>query len=252
MPLTTLKTTISDLISSTADFARLGFDFDASQELAEVANIYNVVSDDIDSIETATQSIVSTMAAFDVVASDSISIVDKLNEVSNHYAISSGGLGDALTRSASSMAAANNTLDETIALITAANTVVQDPDSVGNAFKTMSMRIRSATTELEAAGLDTEGMAESTAALRAEIKTLSGIDIMIDDDNFKSTYQIMDELSAKWSELTDIQQASITELIAGKRQGNIMSALMENFDIARGALKTSLGSEGSAIEEHEK
>lgn len=33
--------------------------------------------------------------------------------------------------SASSMAAANNTIDETIALITAANTVVQDATSVG-------------------------------------------------------------------------------------------------------------------------
>lgn len=41
-----------------------------------------------------------------------------------------------MERSASSMRAANNTIDETIALITAANTVVQDPDSVGTAFKT--------------------------------------------------------------------------------------------------------------------
>lgn len=34
------------------------------------------------------------------------------------------------------------TKKETIALITAANTVVQDADSVGTAFKTISMRIR--------------------------------------------------------------------------------------------------------------
>ena len=38
--------------------------------------------------------------------------------------------------SASSMAAANNTVDETIALITAANEVAQDPEKVGNAMKT--------------------------------------------------------------------------------------------------------------------
>lgn len=60
----------------------------------------------------------------------------------------------------------------------------------------------------------------------------------------------MDELSAKWADLTDIQQASITELIAGKRQGNIVSALMSNFDIARGSLDTALnGSAGSAERE---
>lgn len=77
------------------------------------------------------------------------------------------------------------------------------------------MRIRGATTELENAGLETDGMAESTAKLREEIMALSGVDIMIDKNNFKSTYDILDELSQKWSDLTDIQQASITELIAG-------------------------------------
>ena len=58
----------------------------------------------------------------------------------NNFAISSGGIGDALQRSASSLAAANNSLDQSIALITAANTVVQDPDAVGTAFKTKFLR----------------------------------------------------------------------------------------------------------------
>ena len=114
------------------------------------------------------------------------------------------------------------------------------------------MRIRGATTELEEAGLETDGMAESTAKLREEIMALSGIDIMIDKNNFKSTYDILDELSQKWSDLTDIQQASITELLAGKRQGNIVSALMTNFDIAREATQTALNSDGSAEKENEK
>lgn len=247
-----IGTTISDLVSSTADFARLSYSFSDSQELAKVANIYSVVGDEIDSIDTATKSIISTLTAFHIEANDAMSIVDKFNEVGNNYAISSGGIGDALERSASSMAAANNTLDETIALITAANTVVQDPDSVGTAFKTISMRIRGAKTELEEAGLETDGMVESTAKLREEIMALSGVDIMEDENTFKSTYDIMDELAQKWQDLTDIQQASITELIAGKRQGNIVSSLMENFDIARKALQTSLDSEGSAMAEHEK
>ena len=250
-----IGSTIDSVISSTADFARLGFTFDESQTLAKVANVYSVVGDDIESVETATQSIISTMTAFDVKVEDSMSIADKFNEVGNRFAITSGGIGDALQRSASSMSAAGNTLDETIALITAANTVVQDADSVGTAFKTISMRIRGAKTDLEEAGLETEGMAASTASLRKEILALSGVDIMINDSTFKSTYQILDELSAKWQELTDIQQASITELIAGKRQGNIISSLMSNFDIAREALGVSEGSSegiGSAMKEHAK
>lgn len=253
-----LGTTIDGLISSTADFARLGYSFEESQGLAEVANVYAVVGDEIEGVEDATQSLVSTLAAFksEMGSLDesefAMSIVDKMNEVSNNFAISSGGIGEALQRSASSMAAANNSLDETIALITAANTVVQNPEKVGNAFKTMSMRIRGAKTELEEAGESTDGMAESTASLREEMLALSGVDIMLNDNTFKSTYQIMDELSKKWESLSDIAQATITELVAGKHQGNVMSSLMSNFDIARDALNTSLNSSGSAMAEHAK
>ena len=114
------------------------------------------------------------------------------------------------------------------------------------------MRIRGAKTELEEAGLDAENMASSTAKLREEILALSGVDIMLDNDTFKSTYQILDELAVKWQDLTDIQQASVTELIAGKRQGNVVSSLMTNFDTARQALETSANAEGSAMAEHEK
>lgn len=114
------------------------------------------------------------------------------------------------------------------------------------------MRIRGADTELQQAGLDTEGMAESTAKLREEIKALSGVDIMKNENEFKSTYDILDELSTKWADLTDIQQASLTELIAGKRQGNIVSSLMTNFDVARKSLQTALNdSEGSGEKELE-
>lgn len=95
-------------------------------------------------------------------------------------------------------------------------------------------------------------MVESTAKLREEILALTGVDIMDGANQFKSTYAIMDELAAKWQDLTDIQQASVTELIAGKRQGNIVSSLMSNFDIARNALNTSLESSGSAMKEHAK
>lgn len=244
-----LGTTVADLVTATANFSKLGFDMGEAEELGQLATIYANVGD-LNSIDDATNSLISTIKGFNLTTEDAASILDKFNEVGNNFAISSGDIGEALQRSASSMAAANNTIDETIALITAANTVVQDATSVGTAFKTISMRIRGATTEMEQAGLDMEGMASSTASLRKEIMALSGVDIMLDDTTFKSTYQIIEELAKKWGELNDIQQASVTELIAGKRQGNIISAVMENFDIAEEALQSSLGSAGSAMEEY--
>ena len=243
--------TISDVIESTADWSRLGYNLEDSKQLSDATTLLNKVGDNMTQ-ESSSEGLISTLKGFQLEADQAESIVDKVNEVANTQPIDTAGLFAGLQRSASSMDAANNTLEETIALITAANTVVQDPDTVGTAFKTISMRIRGATTELEEAGLETDGMASSTAKLREEILALGGVDIMENDTTFKSTYDILDELSNKWAELTDIQQASIIELIAGKRQGNIVSSLMTNFDIARESLETAeYGSEGSAQRELE-
>lgn len=241
---------VSDLISATADWSRLGYSLPDSKKLAEVATLYKNVGDGID-ISTANESLVSTLQGFKLEANDAMHIIDAFNEVGNNFAIGSDGIGEALKRSASSMYAAGNTLEETIGLVTAANAVVQDPDSIGTAYKTISMRIRGAKTEMEELGLETDGMVESTATLQKEIMALSGVDIMKDKDTFKSTYQILDELATKWTDLTDIQQASITELIAGKRQGNIVSALMSNFETARLATESAINSTGSALKEQE-
>ena len=66
-------------------------------------------------------------------------------------------------------------------------------------------------------GEDTSGMVDSTAKLREEIMALSGVDIMASATEFKSTYQIMDELAQKWKDLTDIQQANILPVYAEMR-----------------------------------
>lgn len=126
-----LGATISDVVTASADFARLGFNISEAEQLADAATVYKNVGDGISDISTASESIIATMQAFGVEAKDVMSIVDKFNNVGNNYAISSKGVGDALLRSAAAMRAANNTLDETIALATAANTVVQDPEKVG-------------------------------------------------------------------------------------------------------------------------
>lgn len=251
---TQIGTSLSDIVSATADFARLGYNIEDASGLADAASIYLNVGDDLDSISDASESIISTMQAFGIEASDAMSVVDKFNEVSNNYAISSGGLGEALQRSAAAMSAANNTLDETIALTTAANTIVQDPDSVGTTLKTVSMYLRAAKTEAEEAGESTEGMASSVSELREELLSLTNnkVDIQIDEDTFKSTYQILKELSEVWDDLSDIDQANITEMVGGKRNANVVTALLENFDIAEAALKTSSDSAGSALSENEK
>ena len=82
-----IGTTIDGLVSSTADFARLGYGFKDAQGLAEVANIYAVVGDEVEGVEGATESLVSTMAAFKSEMNGmsdtdfAMSIIDKFNEI---------------------------------------------------------------------------------------------------------------------------------------------------------------------------
>lgn len=133
-----LGITISDYIDSTTNFARSGYDFVDAQTVAETANIMQMVSENMTADE-ASEYLISTMAGFQIEAENTLGIVDALNNVSNNFSITTDGLGEALKRSSAAMSAANNTLEETIALTTAANQVVQNPETVGNALKTISM-----------------------------------------------------------------------------------------------------------------
>ena len=246
---------ISDVVTATADFARLGYNLEDASILSDTATVYKNVGDGISDINSASESIISTMKAFGYETSDAMSIVDKFNEVGNNYAISSKGVGDALLNSASAMAAANNTLDETIALSTAANTIVQNPEKVGTALKTVSMYLRAAKDDAEDMGESTEGMAESVSELQNKLLSLTGGKVNIlqaDGQTYKSTYQILKELSEVYDSLSDVSQANILELIGGKRNSNITAALLEGFDVAEKSLATSMDSAGSALEENEK
>lgn len=249
-----IGTSISDLVNATADFARLGYSMEDSEMLAKTATIYKNVGDGIEDVGTASESVISTMKAFNIEAQDSMDIIDAFNEVGNNFAISSTGIGEALVRSASAMDAANNTMSETIALAVAGNDVVQDPQKVGTALKTLSMRIRGAKTELEDAGESTEGMASSVSKLRDEVLLLTKnkVDIMVDDENFKSTYEILREMSGVWQDIADVDQANLLELLGGKRNANVLTSILNNFKDAEAVMKTIEGDEGSAMKEQEK
>lgn len=136
-----VRGTISDTIAATADWSKNGYSIPDAKQLAEVSQLYKNVGDGID-INTANESLISTLKGFKLEADQAEHIVDVFNEVSNNEAISSGGIGDALQRSAASFNAANTSLEQSVALVTATNSVLQDPEKVGNMWKTVSARIR--------------------------------------------------------------------------------------------------------------
>ena len=115
--------TIQEVVNSTADWARIGYSLQDATTLAESTAVLLNVSE-FQSIDDATSALTSTLQAFGYVAEDSMKVVDVLNEVGNNFAISSDGIATALQDSASSLMAANNSYEQAVALIAAANRVV--------------------------------------------------------------------------------------------------------------------------------
>lgn len=246
-----LGANISDLVSSTADWKRLGYTDKDSEELARVSALMANVGDQIDNATTASSYLISAMQGFGLVADDAERLLDCMNQIANTEPVSMNDLGIIMQKSSAAMSAAGNTYQETLSLAAAVNGVLQDADTSGTYLKTLSMYLRASKTDAENAGIATDGMADSVSELRSELKQLAGVDIMKNDNTFKSTYQIMKELSEVWKDLSDTTQANITELISGKRGGQGTSALLNNFSVAEDAMKQALNSSGSAMRENE-
>lgn len=248
-----IGSTAKEISNSTADFMRLGYSLDEAASLAKDANIYANVGDM--EIDEATEHMISSIKAWgsefssEVEASEAI--IDRYNEIGNNFAISSADIGSAMERSGAALKAAGNDLNESLGLIVSGNLIQQDADVTAAALRTMSLRIRGASSELEDLGEETDGMATSTAKLREEIKALSGVDIMLDDETFKSTAEIIKELGAVWEDLSDITQANILEQIAGKNRASTVAGLLENYELIDEVIETAENATGSAAKENE-
>jgi len=124
-----LGATMTDVVNATTGFSRLGYDLEEASKLADNAMMYKNVGE-ID-VDTATADIISTIKAYDMVADDSEHIVDVFNKLGNEFAVSSAQIGSGLNESASALATANNSFEESAAMITAITEITQDASSAG-------------------------------------------------------------------------------------------------------------------------
>ena len=137
---TTLGALKGEVINSITEFARAGYDLSESMFLAEKATMAaNVGFTELDKITTF---IIAGLKSFQLEAEGATRIMDVLFQVSNKTAIDLEGIGEAFLRSANTLKVAGATLEESAALISAANESIQDPAKVGTALKTIASRLR--------------------------------------------------------------------------------------------------------------
>lgn len=252
--------TLSDIITSTADWVRLGFNAGDAERLSEITAMYQHVTD-LDNA-TAVENLVTAykgyqdqlMNMFNGDSTKAIEYVaDIFDKLGNEYAVTAADVGSALTKCASAMEVAGNSIQETSAMATGITEITQNADKAGSALKILSMRLRGTEAkDLEELGEDTDGLISNTGKLRDTIQDLSNVDIMTDNGDFKSTYEIMDGIYEEWKEMRDTDKASLLETIAGKNRASEVAALLNNWEQVRSAMQAATDAEGTASAENEK
>ncbi len=171
----------------------------------------------------------ATMRAFNIPASDSITVIDKLVGVSRRYAIETGQLATGIRRFSASAKIANVTLDQQIGIMTAMMVrTQQSAQMVGRAGRTIFTRLRRNAVEA--------------------LQTIAKVKVFTDESqqSFRSMWDILTETAGAWRGLTDVERENLAFQASGLRQREFFIALMEDFKVAQEANIESLGSVGLA------
>ena len=116
--------TTKEIIDQASAWSRLGYSSqEAATKMAKYSSMFASISPGMD-VDTATNGLVSIMKAFDIGNDNPDDVLDgimsKVNIIGNTAATSNAEIVNMLSKSSSAMKEANNTLEETIALETAA------------------------------------------------------------------------------------------------------------------------------------
>ena len=236
----TVARTRTEMVQNATIFKQGGYSDEDSAELARIASLYQNVADSEVSAGDAGQFVISQMKAFHLTASQAESIVDKLNETSNNFAVSNTDLAQGLSKSASALSALGNTQDQTIGLITAGTEIM-----VGQA-STVSRG-------LQTIGININKVAQTSKQLEIAVGgATKQIDLFDDAGNQLSTFDVLKQISEQWDNMTTSEKTAIASTLAGKTRFSVFTSVLSNFDDAIKATNTSINSQGSAMKENEK
>lgn len=230
---------VSDVVNSMAEASKMGIKgMEAVQEVAKYSQIFANVGDM--NINDATEGIATVINAFNVDPLKEYSIevngakknttelanaMDIMNHAGNNYAISVGGVLEAMQNGGSTMSNYGLSIQETTALITAANEALQNPNKVGNGLKSLTNNLAGLTTSAKTGEIKLNKTAMA-------LEKIAKIDIFTDKSQteVKSMTTLLDEVNEKWGSLSDTQRKALSNAIGGKQQSAVFQSLMNNYD----------------------
>ena len=238
-----LGRTGTEAISATADFARMGFEMDKAAGLAREALLMLNVGDGIENIDDATSAMIATLRGFGATGDESVAtagiINDAFNEVANNFAIDTGSIASSTKRISAVMNEAGNDVYQTTGLITGAFEVIQNSEKVSSGLNIITQRLQAVK---KVGGQLVPTLAPAFDSI--------GMSILDQNNEMKSTYDILQELSAIYPTLTSQQQKYISEAMSGKRQSVVLKAIMSNWENVEAATESATNSLGSSAAEN--
>lgn len=233
-------TSITDVISSSTTYARLGYNMDESKQLAEYTAMLQKVGD-ID-VGDAQNAVTAIIKAYDKGADEIEDVMDKLVSTGNAFPISVSEIAEGMNNASSTLAAAGNSFEESTALLTAANTTIQNAAKSSTGLRTIAARIRKTKTELDDLG---EAMTDADYEAMVNGLTRAGVSLKDANGEFRSTYDIIKDIASVWDKLSSMEQAGLATTLSGTRQQAVFYSLINNFKEASGAMDSMSESTGA-------
>ena len=233
----------SEVAAAADDWLRQGYSLEDTNELIKTSTVLSKIGL-IDSAE-ATQYLTSAIKGYKVEIGDAMSVADKLSAVDMAAAVSVGGLAEGMSKTANSARLAGVEMDTLLGYLAAVGEVTQqDMASVGNAFKTMFARYSNVKLNKL---VDDDG-----ESLNDYERVLTRVGIRLRDNlgEFRDFKDVLDDVQAKWSSLTEVEQSAIAAALGATRQKENVLTLMENYGKAMKYAGISADSAGTAMEKY--
>lgn len=244
-----LGTITTEVAKSASEWMRQGYT--ASESVNLITSSVKLARLGFMDMGSATTSLTAVLKGFNLQATESSEIVDKLTKLDAEYATTAGDIATALSRTAAAAKAANLDLDQTASMLTTIIDITQqDAGSVGNALKTILSRYGNVKAGVFA-GMEEDGedASESINDVEKVLNTI-GIQIRSTSTEMRGFDEVLDDLAEKWDNLNDVEQNAVATAMAGVRQRNQFLALMQNYDQYKESLESSRTSSGTADEKY--
>ncbi len=237
----TLSSTTSQVAASAEVWLRQGRSIADTNSLIETTTVLSKVGF-MDSA-TSAQMLTSAINGYKISAEDAMSVVDKMSAIDVAAATSTEDLAIAMSETASGAKIAGVSMDELLSYIAAIDDVTQaGGDVIGNSLKTIFARINNVKL-----GSLTDEDGSDISNVETVLKQY-GITLRETNGVARDTGYVLDELSTKWSSLTNLEKSEIATQFAGVRQKEKFLVLMENYNKVLEYQEVAARSAGSSME----